>query len=870
MDTNVGVVLSGFDETQNYQATVKFVDNVTNVDVTNGILSAAQGSTSLVSGYSSYSAAKLGFSGSYAAVSQALRTLTWNPNAASGDISIRIGVASQPGLNEFYDANSARYYRYVATRTSWEDARTAAENSTLFGLQGYLAEIGSAAENDFIGTETSATNIWIGAREDAATAANPSAAPYSGAPGKRWTWQGAVQTPLPTSTGTSALGIGATFSSWANGEPNNDTPNGYDCAVTNWMGAKGFWNDLTCGDLNAYLIEYGGRPNGASTASTKTLTATVVAKEAVTLGNLRSDLTCTLGVNCSFPLSLTNPTAKNSSNVDLAGTFTYSSSNTASTAVVDSSGGASVSVVRPGVSTITVTFTPTNTTLYASNTKSFVITVLASAPSSTTVLRATAGNTSVSLTWSPGSDGGSAITDYLVEYSTNNSTWQTFADGVGTNAAATITGLTNQTLYYFRVSAINVIGIGPSSSTVTKTPVAPAPAPSALSAAAGDASASLTWTQGSQGGSALEDYLIEYSIDNSTWQEFTDGVSTNATATVTGLVNGTLYHFRVSAIDGGGVGLASTSASATPVAPAAPPALPAPAITPTPIPSASPSPTAAPKPNSTGQPTPVGPATPAKVESGSFANPAALVERLIATLSELLQPITVDVFAAPKPNAPKLADQTALDLVTAAADKKIANSPSLLLFDDQYQPTKLVIVDKTIAQVVAPTGGVISVQAKNGKTPVAISTSGRVQMVKSNQVVAQGKGLAPNTEFAVYLFSQPTLLGVGKTNNKGEFFVTFAVKKKVPLGNHTLQVNGVLTDGRVSSVSMPVSVVESVEPTAVEVSPEEPSTIQSAAEAPTEVSYLLVSLLLVTILFILFLIARLIWVLANRKKRKRS
>jgi hypothetical protein len=58
--TNVGVNLSGFDESQNYQVTVKFVNTSTNVDVTNGTLAATQGSTSLISGYTSFSATKLG------------------------------------------------------------------------------------------------------------------------------------------------------------------------------------------------------------------------------------------------------------------------------------------------------------------------------------------------------------------------------------------------------------------------------------------------------------------------------------------------------------------------------------------------------------------------------------------------------------------------------------------------------------------------------------------------------------------------------------------------------------------------------------------------------------------------------------------
>ncbi|MGI6484634.1 MAG: fibronectin type III domain-containing protein [Candidatus Dojkabacteria bacterium] len=91
-------------------------------------------------------------------------------------------------------------------------------------------------------------------------------------------------------------------------------------------------------------------------------------------------------------------------------------------------------------------------------------------------LGATAGNTQVVLTWNvPSSDGGSSITDYIIQYSTDNSTWTTFNDGTSTNTTATVTGLTNRTLYYFRVAAVNNIGTGPYTSSVTATPVNPLP-----------------------------------------------------------------------------------------------------------------------------------------------------------------------------------------------------------------------------------------------------------------------------------------------------------------------------------------------------------------------------------------------------------
>jgi hypothetical protein len=56
-----------------------------------------------------------------------------------------------------------------------------------------------------------------------------------------------------------------------------------------------------------------------------------------------------------------------------------------------------------------------------------------------------------------------------VQYSTDDATWSTFAHGT-TATTATVTGLTNGTLYYFRVAAINAVGTGAYSVSVTATP----------------------------------------------------------------------------------------------------------------------------------------------------------------------------------------------------------------------------------------------------------------------------------------------------------------------------------------------------------------------------------------------------------------
>lgn len=97
-------------------------------------------------------------------------------------------------------------------------------------------------------------------------------------------------------------------------------------------------------------------------------------------------------------------------------------------------------------------------------------------PGSPANLATTVGDQSVALSWSPPvSNGGSAITDYVIEYKlSSGSTWSTFSDGVGTGASVTVTSLSNDNSYDFRVSAVNAIGQGSASSNASAMPGSPA------------------------------------------------------------------------------------------------------------------------------------------------------------------------------------------------------------------------------------------------------------------------------------------------------------------------------------------------------------------------------------------------------------
>ena len=193
---------------------------------------------------------------------------------------------------------------------------------------------------------------------------------------------------------------------------------------------------------------------------------------------------------------------------------------------------------------------------------------IASAP---TITSATSGNAAVLLAWlAPTSNGGALVTDYSVEYRVNTpgALWTTFNHAPSAATSILVNGLINGTTYVLRVSALNAAGTSPASN--ISTVVMPVTAPSVplnLLVIAGDRQASLIWTKpSSDGGLPISDYVIEYRRSTDLgWTVFKDGVSTVPSATLTGLVNGISYLFRVSALSSFGAGPTADSSPITPV-----------------------------------------------------------------------------------------------------------------------------------------------------------------------------------------------------------------------------------------------------------------------------------------------------------------
>jgi hypothetical protein len=166
----------------------------------------------------------------------------------------------------------------------------------------------------------------------------------------------------------------------------------------------------------------------------------------------------------------------------------------------------------------------------------------------------------VSLTWSaPAGDGGSAITDYEVEYSPDSgTTWTPFADGTSTTTSATVTGLSNGTAYIFKVAAVNEVETGSfSSNSGSVTPATTPDAPTNLSGFwAHSLQIDISWAAPlNDGGSAITDYEVEESINGGLWSPVPgDAVSTYTSYSHQSPNSSFVYSFRVRAVNAVGPG----------------------------------------------------------------------------------------------------------------------------------------------------------------------------------------------------------------------------------------------------------------------------------------------------------------------------
>ena len=184
---------------------------------------------------------------------------------------------------------------------------------------------------------------------------------------------------------------------------------------------------------------------------------------------------------------------------------------------------------------------------------------------------ASAGNTTVDVTWStPSTDGGSPVTNYEIYRGTSPGGESKIAEVGNTPLTFHDSGLTNGQTYYYKVSAKNAVGEGSLSSETSATPQPPPPvppsAPTLVSATPGNAQVSLSWSAPtSNGGAPVTNYTIYRGTTTGT-ETFLVTVGNVTSYIDAGLTNGQTYFYEVAAVNVAGTGPKSNERSATPQA----------------------------------------------------------------------------------------------------------------------------------------------------------------------------------------------------------------------------------------------------------------------------------------------------------------
>ncbi|TRZ80000.1 MAG: hypothetical protein D4R90_02640 [Nitrosopumilales archaeon] len=210
----------------------------------------------------------------------------------------------------------------------------------------------------------------------------------------------------------------------------------------------------------------------------------------------------------------------------------------------------------------------------SSNTATATPVQITTVPGSPTLSANPSSSASISLSWSPPSnDGGSAITGYKIEYSNGTSQYNILVANTGNTQTSYLhKGLTTGKIYTYRVTAINVIGMGNPSNVVSAQPKETTTPNITIAVAVSPTSASISWIPPSQTyGQIINGYRIDQVI-NGNFIQIDSVVRSVTTYTIPNLTTGKTYTFAVTALLSGGSStnpspLASVSPTSTSSAP---------------------------------------------------------------------------------------------------------------------------------------------------------------------------------------------------------------------------------------------------------------------------------------------------------------
>ncbi len=275
-------------------------------------------------------------------------------------------------LGDVYSNANSHFYKLNVTTQDWQAAKLSAQSSSYFGMQGYLATITSANENNFIKSNMPFSSAWLGGSDEFGTINTVLGSTlYSNqlaAEGKFY-WINGPEAGLQFSqNNVSPITQSGMYANWISGEPNNSGANEHYLQMIN---VSGQWNDMPLSSsLLPSVVEYGemGLDSCLIASFTKRMNLIVNTPPTITAGfsvNNCAGTTTNFSIvvkdletspqNLSLSITHTNPNivitnTLTSSGLDTLRTITFSSFNAVSgldtliVTVYDSSGLSSTAV----------------------------------------------------------------------------------------------------------------------------------------------------------------------------------------------------------------------------------------------------------------------------------------------------------------------------------------------------------------------------------------------------------------------------------------------------------------------------------------------------------------------------------------------
>ncbi len=576
----------------------------------------------------------------------------------------------------------------------------------------------------------------------------------------------------------------------------------------------------------------------ASQAGTSNYLAATSISQTIVAGMLNQTITFPTTTDRDFGSAAFSASATVNSGLTLG----YSST-TGSICSVNSSG--LVTPLAVGTCSITISQAAGNEVYAPASPVTRTFRVLAIVPTAPQVTSVSSGDSSITVAFTPpASRGGVPITNYVLTATPTSGPAVVKSDcaavPVSTPPACTISGLTNGVDYTLAVAATNSAGTGPSSNSSPS--IAPATAPdsvTSLAAVPGNTTLTATWRPPTNfGGGTFSRYELTLTPRDGTALPTVMLYSSTANRyAFTGLTNGVAYDLEVLVIstantaDMGSnrataIGIPATESTAprnvtaqatssttalvsweVPLSNGGSP-ITGYSVSPAGCVFATPTATRCEYRNLTPRSSFAITVVATNVMGGSVA-----AETSVTLPDTPAPPVVATRAATPAPVAENIVTPAVL---SAIPEFKNAPYPGMQ-FDAPTTGNVIAMVDgNKVDAWMSVTGQTVTVQTEQG-VKVSVqnsefsSTSGDSLVLNPGaSVQVEADGYTPGSPLEAWIFSTPVRLGEGVADGEGSFQGEFPLSSSAQLGQHTVVVHGLSTNGEVITVAIGVKVVDIV------------------------------------------------------------